>query len=191
MTCLLHLCISLLAGFTSESIPPDGTWWEYPQPAQFNTRGVSAGVGVRGENWSVTVEELGRMTSTAVACGNNEPMCTSGKIPFSHFLGSEHPSGVWANWEPHWGPVFGQLGVGLAWPRFSMAVPDWNDGVDTPRPLLVGNNRMVYSPLIGFGYSVKNVDLLVNWRLLRVVNSNVDFQGLGWKETDLSIRVNF
>jgi hypothetical protein len=72
-----------------------------------------------------------------------------------------------------------------------MWIPDWNDGKDPPRPLLVGNNHALASPLIGVGYRVKNVDLLVNWRLVRVVNNGQDFQGLGWNEIFAGLRTNF
>lgn len=175
----------LLAGVSQESLPPDGTWWESPQAASFHQRGFTYGAGVRGGNWSFTVERMGKMTSAAVACAADEPACVNGK-PYSHWYGSEHPVGAWGALEPHYGPVFAQAGLGVVWPQFDMVIPDWNG-----RLLVVGNNRAVVSPLVGIGYGVKNIDFVINWRLVRAVNSNIDFQGLGWNVLSATVHINF
>jgi hypothetical protein len=194
---LAALQFAALLGTSHESTPPNGTWWQADQPHSFSSLdGPSYGFALVGSQWSLTAERMGRATSHALACGANEPACSSGRVPYSHWNGSEQPLGIWAAWEPHLGPVFAQLGAGAVKSEFHMSVPDWTAG-GPPHPLMVGNTQILFSPLAGLGIRLSpHADLLANWRLVRAQNvslgpTQTQYQGLGWSVFNVSVRWRF
>lgn len=190
MQCLLTVCFSLLLGGSHESIPPDGTWWETPQPVSWHQDAFAWGVGISGQDWSLQAEQLGKMTSAAVACAENEPACTQG-LPYAHWYGGEHPRGLWAIYEPQvYHGLFGQVGIGAVWPNFNMVIPDWNATLPA-HLLVVGNNHVIPSPLVGLGYRLGHIDMTLNYRLVRTTNNGEDFQGFGWSIFELAVRTRF
>jgi hypothetical protein len=195
--CLFTACLQLLLGGSYETNPPNGTWYQAEKPHSFRNEGVAYGVTLVGSNWSVSAERLGRMTSSAIACGADEPACRDGRVPYSHWYGVEHPYGIWAAYEPHWGPAFAQIGVGVARSGFAMNIPDWTDGTVKPHQgLRVDNTQTLVSPLAGIGYRTPVAELIFNYRLLRTENVHVgsvqtQYQGLGWGVFSLSLRSEF
>jgi hypothetical protein len=189
--------LAVLLGASHESIPPNGTWWQADQPHSFSTiDGPSYGLALVGSQWSLTAERMGKATSHALACANNEPACRTGGLPYAHWEGSEQPWGMWAAWEPQLGHAFAQLGAGAVEPAFRMHIPDWN-GNGPAVPVTVGNTRIVVSPLAGIGYrAASHLDVMLNWRMVRAANEiegarQTQYQGLGWGVFNAGMRWRF
>ena len=130
--CVLEVCLQASIGYTFATAPPDGTWWESGQPHEFHLRSREWEVGIGGRlnswsRWSLDYADLGVQTSSATACAANEPACTTGGQPMSHWYAHQHPRGVWAAWEPHlWGPFSAKLGGGVLRPvENTVDIPDW------------------------------------------------------------------
>jgi hypothetical protein len=196
MLCTLAICAQLLLGMSRESEPPNGTWWQADKPHTFNKFGTSYGIAAIGNQFSLSAERMGRMTSFTVACGANEPACKNGSVPYSHWHGQEQPFGAWLSWEPHLDHLFGQIGAGVVWSDFRMTVPDWaSTNGNGPKLVRVSNNQRLVSPLAGVGFRTRYVDLLFNWRYVRTTNGKEipreNFQGLGWSVFNLSVRSRF
>ena len=205
LLCTSYLCAQLLLGVSRESEPPAGTWWIPDRPHSFQKFGFSYGLALTGrgqywtDGWSLSLERLGRAGSSAVACsGDFDAPCAAGTQPYSHWLGSERPRGLWAAWEPHARHLLAQGGLGVVWPDFRMVVPDYVLGPGRIGYAEVGNNHALLSPLVGIGWRFRDADALLNWRHVRTANAGTglgsfagDFQGLGWEELDLALRVRF
>jgi hypothetical protein len=147
------MLFELLVGMSLQSKPENGTWWDsaYGQ-TRFQQTSYAAGAAVRGENWAVQAQTMGRETSDYTDQFN------------VRWQGQQTPVGVWAIWEPHAGPLYLQAGAGAVKPNFreknSVGMNDGNTHVVpsyllgagwgvTPRFGVVGSVRYVYTPVHG------------------------------------------
>ena len=166
--------ITLAGGLVHNPIPPNGIWWQSAYPASFHNNSLSAGVGLRGRQWSVEAAYLGTMNSAAEACANDDiTHCTVGGMPTSHWYGHERPFGAWAAWEPHYGHWFLQLGVGAVNPNFTMEVPDWRaNDTAAPRSIVHSNHSWYPSWIAGAGVALSpHMDLILSGRRIKATGA--------------------
>ncbi len=103
------MILELLAGLCFQTKPENGTWWDQALGvAQFRQVGGCAGAGVRGDNWAVEAQFMGREFSTYTDQNSVQ------------WNGEQKPVTVEAIWEPHIGSIQGRFGLGVSRPQFSM-----------------------------------------------------------------------
>lgn len=185
--------LTLSLGIAYQEAPPGGTWWEPPQPAHFSHVSPMTGAGLRGSNWSFEFADLGWQHSSAVACAKDEPACTSGATPMSHWLGRQNPRGAWASWEPHLaGSLQARIGLGVVDPHFTMNIPDfiWSTSA-SPTVLTVNSNRWSPSWVAGFIVKTKRADVIIDYRSVAPLFANDtpgNFHALSRAAYTLSLR---
>lgn len=138
-----------IGGISNQTKPEQGTWWDPNYgTTSFSQNNFTFGLGVRGENWSVRVQDVGR--EFGVYHDQNG----------IYWRGSQTPIGVWAFWQPHLGSsLYGMIGVGADKPDFMVrgSVPDGTH-IDAM------NNHISPSYALGLGIKLApNIDLnLIN-----------------------------
>jgi hypothetical protein len=171
----------LLIGLSLHSAPEDGTWYDKQYPYSMQRGSYVAGIGLRGQSWSLSYEDLGVQHNFAYVCPSD---CTPAKQQY-HFNVSQHSHGIWAKWEPQIGrtAIYGQMGVGVTQPRSEA------HSSDPGAQFSISNNLATPSFLVGAGYG--NVVVNARYAGFRTDHSGLHEAALSKFIFTLFYRANF
>lgn len=171
------MLLELLVGLSLQTKSENGTWYDTAYGStRFAQLSYSAGIGVRGENWSVQFQDMGHEYSHYVDQNG------------VHWDGKQHPRGLYGIWEPHLTKgLYGQLGVGVDKPDFSM---------QANQAAVAANAHYAPSYLVGAGVNVaEHIDLLLSGRYIytpvKGAESTNNFPNLGKFDYSLQVRWSF
>jgi hypothetical protein len=176
---IVGLCLAAGLGF--QTPPENGTWWDAAKGVtQFRQVNYAAQAAVCGTNWAVQAWDAGHEHSSYTDLDGN------------HFAGAQHPRGVSVVWKPRFGSAYGQLGMGVDKPDFTMHVAPATGPAQN-----VGNDHVAPSYLVGGGYRFGSMyaDLSVRYVYARVQGAQSaaasNFPNLGKFAAALTVGVEF